>query len=229
METEALHAWILHKRNSGESSVNLTLFTAERGLITCLYKGGRTAKKQAMLQIFTPCWVFVKSYTNLVYVQKIEHQASAIPLQGDALISGLYINELLYRVSGADSPHQGIFEAYLSTLTGLALVQNRQETERLLRRFEWMLLQASGYSLSLTEEVQTGKKIMPEGYYSFIEGLGLVQTTGQGISGAAILAISRDDLTHPETLRAAKYLMRKAINHLLDGVELKVRRLTLRR
>lgn len=224
METETLHAWILHKRNSGETSLNLTLFTAERGLLTCLYKGGRTAKKQGLIQSFTPCWIGVKNYSHTIYAQSIEPEAAAIPLSGDALISGLYLNELLYRILCPDSPQQAVFEAYLSTLTGLATAKNRYETEAFLRRFEWILLHANGYSLSLIQEARTGRSILPERQYQFIEGLGLVLAE-QGLPGSAILAIAQDDLSDPETLTAAKYLMRKAINYLLDGARIKARNL----
>jgi DNA repair protein RecO (recombination protein O) len=223
-DPNALHAWVIHKQFSGETSVNVTFFTAERGLLTCLCKGGRMPKKQGLLQPFTPLWVFVNAYPNRIYTQRIENEAPTIPLAGEALFSGLYINELLYHALKTDSPNQPLFEAYLSTLKGLSLAENRQEIEPLLRRFEWMLLDASGYALSLTHEAKTGLPITAIKNYQFIEGLGLVNAS-QGLSGFHLLAMSQDNLTHPETLKVAKYLMRKAINYLLEGVEIQARKL----
>jgi DNA repair protein RecO (recombination protein O) len=224
METKAAHAWIIHKNNSGETSINLTLFTAERGLIICLYKGGRTLKKQAILHPFTPIWVFIKTYPTRNYVQRIEHEAPTMPLSGEALISGIYINELLYRILPVEVPCQPLFEAYLITLRGLAFAKNRQEIEPLLRRFEWTLLDTCGYSISLTQEAKTQQPIEAENYYQFVDGLGLINAS-HGLPGSHIIAISQDQLTDPDTLKVAKFLMRKAINSLLEGVEIKARNL----
>lgn len=224
METKALHAWIIHKEDSGESSVRLTVFTAERGLIRCLCKGGRTPKKQSLLQLFTPSWIFTKSYPNQTFAERIEHEAPTIPLQGVALISALYINELIYRLLKTDYPNQSLFEAYLTTVSGLAFAKNRQQMETLLRRFEWTLLQASGHAIALGQEAHRGYKIEADKYYQFIEGLGLV-SADQGLPGAQLLAMSQNDLSDPETLKVAKFVMRKAINHLLEGAEIKTRNL----
>jgi hypothetical protein len=55
-------------------------------------------------------------------------------LIGEALFSGLYLNELLIRLLPAEDPHPGVFDHYAATL--LALAEGRP-LEPLLRSFEW--------------------------------------------------------------------------------------------
>lgn len=219
MTTDMNQAWVLHKIWTGETSARVTFLTAEQGLVTGLYKGGRKPEKQALLQPFIPLWLVLKN----TWVQNLESAASGIPLEGAALFSGLYINELLYRLLKTDAQPQ-LFDAYLATLRGLAITQTREEIEVLLRRFEWTLLKITGYAFSLTEEAQTGTPIFPDKHYIFRPGSGFYPIS-QGLSGAHILAISQDRLENHETLRIAKYIMRQAIDHLLGGVAIHTRKL----
>ncbi|MDP3705455.1 MAG: DNA repair protein RecO [Legionellaceae bacterium] len=217
-------AWVLHKQWSGDTSARVTFFTREKGIVCSLCKGGRTPKKQALLQAFTPLWVMFDERSNSYYLQKLELLASSLPLQGPLLFAGLYVNELLYHALQPFDAYPQLYDAYVMTLQSLCQVTDRSALEVLLRRFEWTLLVSMGYAISLTHDARTGLPIVSTSQYAFVAGEGVVAAE-QGLLGSHLLALSEDTLDKPEVLKAAKKIMRLAINHALGGKEIKARRL----
>lgn len=222
--TKSLEAWVLHKQWSGDTSARVRFFTRELGLVNCLCKGGRTPKKQALLQAFTPLWLAVDERHGYFYSRSIESNQPALPLAGDALFSALYVNELLYYVLRPMDTDEDLFAAYLQTVHGLAGTQDNQVIESLLRRFEWTLLQSCGASFSLTEAARTEEPIVSGLRYQLVAGEGFV-VANKGIPGEHIVALAEDDLTDAQCLKSAKVIMRQAIDQLLGGREIKARAL----
>ncbi len=145
-------------------------------------------------------------------------------MEGHSLFSALYINEILFYILKPYYPDEALFEAYLLTLNNLTLTKERLVIESLLRRFEWVLLRSCGYSFSFTHEARTDLNITAELYYQFIAGEGFI-VSSTGIPGSHILALAEDNLERIDYLRSAKFIMRKAIDHLLGGREIKAREL----
>lgn len=224
MTTKTIEAWVLHKQWSGDTSARVTFYTRESGLIHCLCKGGRTPKKQSLLQAFTPLWISVDERYSYSYTRSVESISPMLCLAGNALFSGLYINELLYHALSPALADAELYDAYLFTLNHLALTDDRLTIEPLLRRFEWTLLKACGYSFSWDVDARSGEGINPETCYQFVAGEGFVLNP-RGIPGSHILALSEDNLNEPHYLKAAKIIMRKAIDHLVGGKEIKARAL----
>jgi DNA repair protein RecO (recombination protein O) len=224
MTTESLHAWVLHKQWSGDTSARVSFFTRELGLVHCLCKGGRTPKKQSLLQAFTPLWVAFDERHERYYARSVESNSPSLHLEGHSLFSGLYVNELLYYVLNPSYPDSYLIDAYLQTLNGLAVSRDKLAIEAILRRFEWSLLHASGHSFSLTEEARTGGLIVADSNYQLVIGEGFV-AHNKGIPGEHILALAADNLSEPVHLKTAKLIMRQAIDHLLGGREIKARAL----
>lgn len=224
MTTKSLQAWVIHKQWSGDTSARVSFFTRELGMIQCLCRGGRTPKKQSLLQAFTPLWIAVEERYERYYVQAVESISPMLYLEGNSLFSGLYINELLYYALSRSYSDTELFNAYLMTLNGLALSRDRLTVEALLRRFEWTLLKSCGYSFSFTEEARSGAMVLANNYYHFIAGEGFV-VASQGIPGEHLLALGDDQLNDEAFLKSAKQIMRVAIDHLLGGREIKARAL----
>lgn len=220
--TKSIHAFVLHKYWSGDTSARVYFFTRELGVIHCLCKGGRSQKKQSLLQAFTPLWLAVDERYDRHFVRNIESTQPMLSLLGTALFSGLYLNELLYYVLKPEHPDPVLFDAYYSSLKSLAQAAHQKEIESILRRFEWTLIDACGYSFSWTEEASGGGIINPESAYRFVAGEGFVQKS-VGIPGSHILALAEDNLEEAEFLKSAKIIMRQAIDHLLSGREIKAR------
>jgi len=226
MTVKAIQSWVLHKHWSGDTSARVSFFTRELGLVHCFCKGGRTPKKQALLQAFTPLWVSIDERYDRYYAQTIESISPMLLLEGNSLFSALYINEILYYALKPHYPDALLFDAYLLTLNGLALTKDRLVLESILRRFEWTLLHACGYSFSLTQEAGISRPILADLYYQFVAGEGFV-INNKGIPGEHILALAQDNLTEVDYLKSAKIIMRQAIDHLLAGREIKARALYL--
>jgi DNA repair protein RecO (recombination protein O) len=224
MTTKAHEAWVLHKTPSGDSSLRLTFFSREQGLINCLCKGGRTPKKQALLQPFQPLWLDIDIRKDWYFSRHIEALPGALQLKGNSLFAGLYINELLYYVLKPMDPQPELFTAYLQIMQGLSAINERLAIEILLRRFEWTLLDVCGYSMSFTKTANPQTAISPENYYQFIAGEGFIRAD-VGIAGADILALGEGRLETLALLKSAKFIMRLAIDHLLGGRVLKSRSL----
>lgn len=226
MTTKTIEAWVLHKKWSGDTSARVTFFTCDLGIIDCLYKGGRTPKKQALLQAFTPVWLSVDKRYEQFFVKTIESISPTLSLDSHSLFSALYLNEILYYILTPQAPDEGLFNAYLFTLHQLSLIKDKLELEALLRRFEWTLLKSCGYSFSLTHEARGKEFIFKHLYYQFVPGEGFFLST-HGVLGEHILALSEDRLDKPEYLKLAKIMMRQAINHVLSGRKIKARDLYL--
>jgi DNA repair protein RecO (recombination protein O) len=222
-----IEAWVLHKNWSGDTSARVSFITREAGLIQCFYKGGRTPKKQALLQAFTPLWISITERYDRYYAQTIESMSPTLQFSlSNSLFASLYVNEILYYTLRPNYPDTALFDAYSFTLNGLAATKDRLILESLLRRFEWTLLKSCGYSFSFTHEARTTDLIAADLYYQFVAGEGFFLAPS-GIAGAHILALAQDDLSEPAYLKSAKIIMRQAVDHLLGGKEIKARALYL--
>jgi DNA repair protein RecO (recombination protein O) len=215
---------VLHKRWSGDTSAQVTFFTQEQGLISALYKGGRSPNRQALLQAFTPLWVLFNEHRDWHYVHKLEATAPSMFLTGYCLFAGLYINELIYHALRPQDSHAMLYDAYQETLHTLSIVEESLAIEMVLRRFEWALLETCGYSISLTQDVASGMPIIAECRYALFVDKGFVAAE-QGMPGAHILAFANGKLDDPAVLKSAKWMMRRVLDHLLEGKVLKSREL----
>ena len=224
MITEGLDAWILHKRESGETSVQLTLFTREKGLVRAEYRGGRTPKKQGSLHVFTPLWLTLDVRRDWHYVRQLEAISPSFVLTGDGLFAGLYVNELLYHALSPLDSVPDFYDVYVETLRALSVASERMMIEVVLRRFEWQLLMVCGYQMSLTHDAQSGAPIQTSDHYAFIPGKGFVLNSN-GFEGAHIMAWASDILKDISVLRTIKLIMRQAIDHALDGRPIQARKL----
>ena len=224
MITDALQAWIIHKYWSGDTSARVVFFTREQGLIRCLYKGGRTPKKQALLQAFSPLWLAMDVRGQAHFVRQLEAASPPMLLVGHTLFAGLYVNELLHHALQPNDPDELLYLAYVHTLNLLTKTTDRFAIEAILRRFEWTLLTSCGYHMSLTHDAKTALPISAHLYYRFIPGEGFIMEAS-GICGTHLMAMAADDLDDKAVLKTAKHIMRRAIDHALDGKIIKARAL----
>jgi len=224
MITDVSQAWVVRKYWAGDTSAWVVFFTKEYGLIRGYYKGGRLPKKQALIQPFIPLWLSMDVRRDAYFVSKLEMVGSSPVLIGQTLFAGLYMNELVYYALTQDDPHPALHVDYSNALHSLNHTKDRKAIEQSLRRFERAILFACGSHMSLTHEADSSKPIVENNFYQFIPGLGFNRST-EGISGRHILAFARDELDDEVVLKEAKYIMRRAIGHALEGREIKSREL----
>jgi DNA repair protein RecO (recombination protein O) len=215
-------AYVLHSRPYRENSALVDFITPQGRLRAVL----RSAKGKAgsLARPFVPLDVEFRGRGELKNVGRMEGAGIAAWLEGEALFSGLYLNELLIRLLLAEDPHPGVFEHYAATLTALA---EGRALEPLLRSFEWRLLDDLGYGFALDADVN-GEPLAADGMYRLQVDAGLerVYLLQPGLfQGAELLAMAEADWTAPGALSAAKRLMRQALAVHLGGKPLVSREL----
>lgn len=219
-------AYVLHSRAYRETSALVDLFTPQ-GRVRAVLRRAR-GKGGSLVRPFVPLEVELRGRGELKNVGRLDTVGIAAWLVGDALFSGLYLNELLMRLLPAEDPHPALFEDYALTLQALAA---GRPLEPLLRAFEWRLLDNLGYAFALDQDVN-GNAVVAEGLYRLRVDAGLerVNLVQPGLfNGGELLALAEADWAAPGALGAAKRLMRQALAVHLGGKPLVSRELFRKR
>ncbi|WP_258189855.1 DNA repair protein RecO [Stutzerimonas stutzeri] len=207
-------AFVLHSRPYRESSALVDFFTPE-GRLRAVLRGAR-GKAGTLARPFVPLEVEFRGRGELKNVGRLESAGQAYWLDGNALFSGMYLNELLIRLLPAEDAHPAMFDHYAATLPALAA---KRPLEPILRAFEWRLLTELGYGFALDQDI-AGQPIVSTGLYRLLPDTGL-EPVGQfqpGLfNGAELLAMAEADWDVPGALAAAKRLMRQALAPHLGG------------
>ncbi|WP_338526113.1 DNA repair protein RecO [Pseudomonas batumici] len=215
-------AYVLHSRAYRESSA-LVDFITPQGRLRAVLRSAR-GKAGTLARPFVPLEVEFRGRGELKNVGRMESAGVSTWLNGEALFSGLYLNELLIRLLPAEDPHPALFDHYAATL--LALAEGRP-LEPLLRAFEWRLLDDLGYGFSLDQDIH-GEPVAADGLYRLQVDAGLerVYLLQPGLfQGTELLAMAQADWTATGALSAAKRLMRQALAVHLGGKPLVSREL----
>ena len=221
-----VEAYVLHRRAWSESSLIIELFTEEHGRFGVLARGARRTTKRGRppLQPLQPMWVEWRGRGELPTLQSWELAGAAPALTGDRLVSAMYLNELLYRLTERNDPHAELWDPYKMTLAALADRANLLDV--LLRRFELKLLAAIGYAVSLDHEAGSDAEVDPQASYRFDPERGPSRSSGDGAyEGASLLALADGNLVTDRQRSDARRLMRQLIDYRLDGRPLKSRAL----
>ncbi len=231
--------YVLHRKPYRENSQILDLFCEKQGRFSALY---RVNKKHPPLQPFIPYQIQFSGRGNLKYCQHVEanycnqSELKGHNLKGKNLYCGFYLNELIMRLTWQDEPQADLFKVYQQTLQGLLQLDNDQQSEPFLRRFEFHLLAILGYQYNWLQDSDC-RDIQPEQYYNFdphagfncinAEAYGVNRDSRgqQGFSGAAILAIAADNWQHELSWQVAKQVARLALKPLLGDKPLTSREL----
>ena len=207
-------AYVLHSRPYKESSALVDFFTAQ-GRVRAVLRSAR-GKVGSIARPFVALELELRGKGELKTVARLESLKPALLLGGQALFSGMYLNELLIRVLPAQDPHPAMFEHYALTLEALAA---GRPLEPLLRAFEWRLLDELGYAFALDHD-QDEQPLEPNAWYRWQQESGLVVVTQlqPGVfQGSELLAMAQADWSEPGVLSAAKRLMRQALAPHLGG------------
>lgn len=229
-------AYILHKRSYRETSSILEVLTKDYGRVSIMAKGSRGARSRiaASLLLFTPLVISWQGRGSLPYLKSVERADLKAPvLKNRALLSAMYVNELVMYLLHKDDVQEAVFEQYHHCLYALS---DESSLEITLRRFEIKLLETLGFGLNLYSEADTGAQINADLLYDYHLEHGVVQARESShmasqpqISGACLLALADEDYSliskNADFLAELKRLMRFIINHHLGNKKLKSREL----
>ncbi|WP_232818228.1 DNA repair protein RecO [Zobellella maritima] len=223
-------AFVIHSRPYRETSQLVEVFTREQGRQSLVARGSRQPRSplKGLLQPFVPLRLTFAGKGELKNLHLAEASAPAIQLKGEALYSGLYLNELLFYLLEAQTPFGEVFEAYHQTLSKLA---TGGSIEPCLRQFEFYMLDVLGYGVDFTQDAVSGAGIEPLGWYAYRPESGFItleQAEPGAFYGAHLLALAEHDLTRGEVLAAAKRFSRQALGPYLGGRPLRSRALFIK-
>jgi len=211
-------AFILHTKPFRDTSVLVSAFTKNHGHISLLARGARSKKSplRALLLPFTPLALSWAGKTDLPCVSQAEINSLQYNLTQRALLSGLYLNELLVRLLERHTAYPELFSAYKNTLKDLEENSSNRTT---LRLFEKKLLSEIGYGLEL-EKTRDGSAINNKEDYYFEFGIGLQRASNfspveKVFSGQNLLALHNEDLAALSDLNAAERLLKSMLQAVL--------------
>ena len=233
--------FILHTYPFKETSVVAEVFSREYGRVALIARGARrpASALRGLVQPFTPLLLSWFGKSELKTLHGAEWQGGLIAPQGRALMCGFYLNELMLRLLARGDAHQGLYDAYVATLTQLAEAVP-QAYEQILRRFEKTLLSETGYAATFDKEADGGELVRAEWAYVYQPERGPWRANGEqcgpwranggghvgvNVSGKTLLHLAADNFDDLTTLAEAKPLMRALINHYLGAKPLYTRQL----
>src|SRR3989344_1138899 len=221
--------YVLHTYPFKETSLVVELFTRDFGRVAAVAKGARRPRSamRGMLQSFQPLIGAWSGKLELKNLHSLEWGSGLLVLQGEALICGFYLNELLLRLLPREDAHETLFDYYGQALRTLTLGKDLGTT---LRRFELRMLQEMGYAVPL-ERDEHESPIEAERDYCYIEERGACSPSfgqnGLQLSGKTLLDMVQDNYTDPQTQQQSKQLMRALLAHYLGDKPLYTRQLLI--
>lgn len=204
-------AFVLHRRPYRETSWLLEVFTPEQGRVGLVARGARQARPRA--GVLEPGRELLLSWSlrgELGQMTQAEAAGPVPALTGEGLMSVLYLNELLLRLTTRHDPHPTLFADYGRVLRELA----QGPAAVPLRRFEKALLQELGYGLNLHHDLR-GDVIRDDRRYDYRVGHGASPLPGpvEGIEigGSTLRALREDCLDEAVARREVRRLLQSAL------------------
>jgi len=217
-------AYLLHQRPFRETSRILDFFARDHGRISLFVRGARRtgAGLGALLQPFRPLLICWSGKPDGGTLRSAEVQEAVTPLAPARLMSGFYLNELLLRLLERQDAHPALFDAYA---LAVARLRDGEDEARALRLFEKRLLEEMGYGVDYTADARSGEPVTAGRYYQVRPHQGVCRVAEPSDSpyvfaGEHLLSIASDELRDSASLRAARRLLRAALDESLDGREL---------
>ncbi|MEY3651024.1 MAG: repair protein RecO [Pseudomonadota bacterium] len=217
--------YVLHSYPFKETSLVVELFTRDFGRVAAVAKGAR--RPRSAMRGMLGAW---SGKLELKTLHSLEWYAGLLMLQGEALMCGFYMNELLLRLLAREDAHEALFDDYGLTLKALAAAPS--DSANILRRFELRLLQQLGYAVPLTHNIKD-EAVLADAQYFYVPEMGPVslqhdyQENGVQLSGKTLLDMDKDDYTDVQTQQQSKQLMRLLIAHYLGDKPLHTRQLLM--
>lgn len=224
--TNALQAaFVLHRRPFSDSGFLMEVFTLGHGRQPLLARGARGSRARfGQLQPFQPLWLSWRGRGEIGTLSHAEPRGPTLRLVAERLYCGMYLNELLMRMTPRGEPFERLFGIYEEATEAL---QGQAPVEPVLRGFELELLEELGYGMLLTHTADDDG-IEPDAWYLYDASGGpqpVEAGTPRAVRGMTLLAMARRDFSDPEIRRDSLRLMRRVIDHYLDYKTLKSREL----
>ena len=221
-------AFVLHSYPWRETSLIVEVLTRDFGRMALVARGAkrRTSQLRGLLSPFSALALAWSGRGEVKTLIRAEWTGGLVPLRGDALLAGFYVNELIVRLLARADAHPGLFAVYMRTLRALAADEGGLGAA--LRAFEFELLREIGYLPSL-DVCADGRTVEAAVRYRVDPQRGLVRNDGPldgfGVSGTTALAMAAGEFATPNVLQEAKSMLGQIIRYHLEGRPLNTRRI----
>lgn len=226
--------FVLHSYPYRETSLIIDVLTRDHGRLALVAKGAKRPHSalRGVLQTFQPLALSWTGRGEVKTLTRAEWVGGMLPLQGDALVCGFYLNELIVRFCAREDPHPTLFHHYAVTLARLA---HDEPAALVLRSFERVLLRDTGYAVTFGTAGLSGQLIEPEpeAWYVFDPERG-ARLARDGdpqewprVVGRTLLDMDADDYAAPRTVTQSKTLMRFLLHYHLGGASLNTRQILI--
>lgn len=214
-------AFVLQSWNWKETSLLVEFFTLKHGKVIAVARGAKRAGShfRGLLTSFSPLKIGFTGQNEVKNLMRAQWLGGFFPIEGEALFSAFYVNELLIRLLPREDPMPELFAAYAKVLEKLADPQANHTVA--LRTFELELMERLGYGLPMTGEpwYWDGEELKPWSEEVIESDRHLV------IDADMIRKLHDKDFRSKQTLAFAKVLMRKMIAHYAGDKPLNTRRI----
>ncbi|MGY3038560.1 DNA repair protein RecO (recombination protein O) [Rhodanobacter sp. TND4EL1] len=224
MRIEQQPAYVLHARPYRETSLLLECLSREHGRLGVVARGVRGERarlRRAQLEPFQALSMDLLLRGEMATLTSVETVGISTRLNGDAGLAGLYLNELVVRLTGRQDPSPALFDAYALTLQRLASEPSLAWT---LRRFERDLLESTGYGLQLQYDSVSGDSLEAGASYRYEVEQGAIRcadNSPHAIRGSDLLALEEDRMPDAAGLKSLRDMVRQVIRFHLGGGELR--------
>jgi DNA repair protein RecO (recombination protein O) len=226
---ENQQVYVLHTYPFKETSLIVEIFSKEFGRVSLVAKGARRPKSalRGMLQAFQALEASWSGIGELKTLHGIDWCDQYLPMEGNSLICGFYLNELLLRLLPKEDNYESLFNFYHTTMENLSQGTNIEVT---LRRFELKLLLELGYEVALKADANSNEIKADKTYYYEAEQGALEKfRTEKSIKviGQTLIDMGNDNFDSATTELQSKNLMRFLINYYLGDKPLNSKQLFL--
>jgi DNA repair protein RecO (recombination protein O) len=217
--------YVLHHRPYRDTSRIVEVFTRDHGRLTLFARGCRGPKSRLapLLQPFRPLLLsFLLGRGDAAQLTQAELAVPGVAVPPPAaLMSAYYLNELLMRLTGRLDAQPVLFDGYQRALQRLSTAE---PTAQVLREFEWELLQGLGYGVEFRCAEPSDEPLHASHRYRFEPGAGFVRSRADdALAGSALLAMQRGEWQDSQVQIAAARVLRLALDHCLDGQDIRTR------
>ena len=207
-------AYVLHSYDWSESSLILDVFTRHHGRVALVAKGAKkpTSNFRPVLLPLQPLRVGYtvagEGHGEIHALKGAEWVGGHVMPTGDALLSGLYLNELLLRLLAREDTHAPLFDMYAGVVRVLGSGEHGDALEPVLRAFELLLLREVGLLPALDAETATLGALAVDARYMLVAEGGLRAAKGSdraalaGVQWRALQQALDSAGAYPAVLRA---------------------------
>ncbi|STZ75599.1 DNA repair protein RecO [Bergeriella denitrificans] len=209
-----------------ESSLWLEIYSRRYGRVALLARSARKrmSELRGVLVPFVPVNLSWYGSQELKTLHRAEWLGGWPQPQGAALFSGLYVNEIMLKLTAREDPQPELYDALADILRAVCTENNHIAA---LRRFEWRLLSLIGHAPDLRCD-SSGQAVSPEQHYRIApqEPPHAVSDTadnapdGLTVSGETLLQLHEGRFSDGQSLQQALHITRLLLDfHLPEGIQ----------